>query len=235
MTAHINAKLEDISNIVLMSGDPKRIEYIAKNFLTDYKLVSDVRGILAYTGYYNSKRITVMAHGMGIPSIGIYSYELYNFYNVDTIIRMGTCGGYIEELNLLDTVVVDSSYSESSFGEVFNNTKEHKAYPNMDITKLLSETAKDMNINAVTGCIHTSDVFYKENNEYETLVKNEHVVGVEMESYALFVIAKELNKKSACILTVSDSFVHKNELSSEERATSTNNMIKISLETAAKL
>ena len=125
MTTHNEATENDFAKVVLMSGDPLRAKYIAENFMEDIKLVNSVRGMLAYTGKYKGKEISVMGHGMGIPSMGIYSYELYKFYNVETIIRMGSCGGYIEDLNLKDMVLVDNVYSESTFAASFNGKNEH--------------------------------------------------------------------------------------------------------------
>ena len=117
ITPHIEAKLEEISKTVIMPGDPLRAKYIAENFLTDYIQVNSVRGMFAYTGYYKNKKITVMAHGMGNPSMGIYSYELFKYYNVENIIRIGTVGAYSENLNLTDLVLVDKTYSETSYGK----------------------------------------------------------------------------------------------------------------------
>ena len=122
MTIHNEAKKEDIAKTVIMPGDPNRAEYIAKEFLTDARLVNNVRGMKAYTGYYNSKLVTVMASGMGMSSIGIYAYELYKFYDVDNIIRVGSCGVYKKELNLYDIILTDNSYNEGMFAYTFDNT-----------------------------------------------------------------------------------------------------------------
>ena len=125
MTAHNEAKENDIANVVIMPGDPLRAQYIAENFLEDYKLVNTVRNIFAYTGYFEGKRITVMASGMGMPSMGIYCYELYKFYNVETIIRVGSCGVYVDGIDLLDTILVDGSYTLGNFALNYNDRDEH--------------------------------------------------------------------------------------------------------------
>ena len=128
MTPHINAKEGKIAKTVLMPGDPKRAKYIAENYLENYELVSDVRGILAYTGFYEGKKVTIMASGMGNPSMGIYSYELYKYYDVENIIRIGSCGAYDENINIYDILLVESSYSESTYGQVQNGDNENILY-----------------------------------------------------------------------------------------------------------
>ena len=159
-TPHIESKLEDIAKIVLMPGDPKRAEYIAKNYLTDIKLVNEVRGMTAYTGYYENKRITIFPSGMGIPSMSIYSHELFNFYNVDCIIRIGTMGAYIEELNIGDVVLATKSYTDSSYDKIVDNYRNSYLSSSEEINKNILASAKELNIEVKTGTVYTSDVFY---------------------------------------------------------------------------
>lgn len=230
MTPHIEAKKEDIANIVIMPGDPVRAQYIAETFLEDYKCINTVRNMLGFTGYYKGKRVTVMAHGMGIPSIGIYSYELYNFYDVDTIIRIGTAGSYTDKLDVLDVVLVKSCYSDSNYAYIQSGETSHELYGNEEINKKIGDTAKKNQINITEAKIYSSDVFYTKDSIYEKM-KNEYgCMAVEMETFGLFQNAKFLNKKASAILTISDSFVSDKEISTEKRATGTNIMIKLALE-----
>lgn len=233
-TPHIESKLEDIAKIVLMPGDPKRAEYIAKNYLTDIKLVNEVRGMTAYTGYYENKRITIFPSGMGIPSMSIYSHELFNFYDVDCIIRIGTMGAYIEELNIGDVVLATKSYTDSSYDKIVDNYRNSYLSSSEEINKNILASAKELNIEVKTGTVYTSDVFYTP-VDYKKIQKDHNVIGVEMESFALFQEAKLANKKGAAIFTISDSFVKKEELTSEEREKNLDNMIKIALKTSLKI
>lgn len=159
MTPHISSKKEDIAKIVLMPGDPLRAKYIAENFLEDAKLVNSVRNMFAYTGYYKNKKITVFASGMGMPSIGIYSYELYKFYDVDTIIRIGSCGAYSEDLNIFDTILVDQSYTEGNFAYALNGSTKHTSSSTPSVNKVIEKTAKEINIPYVKGNTLCSECF----------------------------------------------------------------------------
>ena len=233
-TAHIEANKEDIAKIVLMPGDPLRAKMIAETYLENYRLVNKVRNILAYTGYYKGKEVTIFASGMGNPSMGIYSYELYKFYDVEEIIRVGTCGAYQQELNLYDTIIVEGSYSESNYAKELNNYQENIIHSNTELNEKLITAAKELNVNTKIGLIHCSDVFYKEKNNFQELVEKYNLLGVEMETFALFSNAKNLNKKATCILTVSDSLVTHQETTSDERQNSFHSMIKIALESILK-
>ena len=235
MTPHNEANKGEIARTVLMPGDPLRAKYIAEKFLTDVKLVNKVRGMYAYTGNYKDKEITVMASGMGMPSIGIYSYELYKFYDVENIIRIGSAGSYVKELNVYDVVLADSAYSESSYALTQNNTHDNILYPNIDLNNVIKDTASKLGQNLNVARIHSSDVFYRENNNYLDLVNEFDVKVVEMESFALFHNANVLNKKAACLLTISDSFVTKEETTSAEREKTFDNMIILALEAAINL
>lgn len=235
MTPHNEAKKGDIAKVVLMPGDPLRAKYIAENFLEDVKLVNTVRGMFAYTGTYKGKELTVMGHGMGIPSVGIYVHELFAFYDVECIIRIGSCGAYVESLNLKDVIVVNEGYSESTFAKIYNGCEEHSIAAKNSCNEVIEETAKELDLNIVKGNVHSSDVFYSSTTNMDELVNVHKCIAVEMESFALFHIANALNKKASCILSVSDSLVKKAELTPEERQTSFTNMIKLALETAIKL
>lgn len=232
MTPHINAEKGVIAKTVLMPGDPLRAQYIAKTYLTDVKLVSDVRNILMFTGKYNGKEVTVAASGMGCPSMGIYSYELFKFYDVEAIIRIGSAGAYEKDLKLYSTLLATQAYSDStSFAELVTQEKTNIAYPSEILNNKLIEAAKNLNIDIETGRIHSSDVFYA-TRDLTTTIKLTQARAVEMESYALFINAKLLNKKAACLLTISDNLITKEETTALERQNSFNDMMKIALEAA---
>lgn len=233
MTPHLEFSKEDVSNIVLMPGDPLRAKHIAINYLEDYKEINDVRNMLGYTGYYKGKRVSVIGSGMGNPSMGIYSYELFKFYDVDYIIRIGTCGSY-KDLNLMDVILVNNSCSESTFGKVLNNYESDIVESSNYLTNKIEETANENSINIVKGNIHCSDVFYKESINYDFINKH-NLLGVEMETFALFYNAKYLNKNASAIITVSDSINHDLNLTSEEREKSLDNMITLALNSTLKL
>jgi purine nucleoside phosphorylase len=234
MSTHIESKLEDISSVVLMPGDPKRCEYIARKFLANSKIVNNVRGMTAYTGFYKSKKITVFPSGMGCPSMGIYSYELFKEYNVDTIIRIGTMGGYTD-LKLKDIVLVDNSITNSNYGKYLCNYPNININGDMELNNIILNTSKELGLNIYNGNIYSSDVFYEQNNDFKDKVAKYNVLGVEMESFALFINAKLLNKKAATLLMVSDSFIYPDKLSSLEREKGLDNLITLALETSLKL
>lgn len=234
MSTHIESKLEDISSVVLMPGDPKRCEYIARKFLSNSKIVNNVRGMTAYTGYYKSKKITVFPSGMGCPSMGIYSYELFKEYNVDSIIRIGTMGGYTD-LKLKDIVLVDNSITNSNYGKYLCNYPNININGDMELNNIILNTSKELGLNIYNGNIYSSDVFYEQNNDFKEKVAKYNVLGVEMESFALFTNAKLLNKKAATLLMVSDSFIYPDKLSSLEREQGLDNLITLALETSLKL
>ena len=239
MTPHISSKKEDIAKTVLCPGDPLRAKYIAENFLENARLVNSVRNMFAYTGTYKGKEITVFASGMGMPSMGIYCYELYKFYDVDTIIRIGSCGAYDETLNLFDTVLVENSYTEGNFAKALNNTDCHWAEADKSLNDLIKEIALEKNIKCIPANVLCSECFdyYIEdlNVLLNRLPKEPKIIAAEMESFALFYTAKYLNKKAACLLTVVDSHYNKKEVSSEEREKSLNDMITVALESTLKI
>ena len=233
MTPHIEAKKEDIPKTVLMPGDPLRAKYIAENFLENYRLVNQVRGIFAYTGTYKGKEVTVMASGMGMPSIGIYSYELYKFYDVENIIRIGTAGAYSSDINLFDIVISTEAYSESSFAKV-NGYDSNIMPATKTLNDKIVETANRLNSKYILGRIHSTDVFYG-NADINDLYNNKKCVCVEMESFALFCNALKLNKNAACILTISDNLITKAETTPLERQTALNDMITLALESTLNI
>jgi len=229
-TPHINSNMEDIANVVLMPGDPLRAKYIADNFLKDVKLVNSIRNMTAYTGFYKGKKVTVFPSGMGIPSIGIYAYELYKFYNVDTIIRVGSCGTYKKDLNLFDIILVDKSYSESNFAKTYLGIDTSEAKGCDELNNKIKETALTLNKKVEIGNVYCSEAFYSLVENESSLIEDKNCLAVEMESYALFHIAKSLGKKASTVLTVSDSLVTKEETTSLEREQGFSDMILLTLE-----
>ena len=235
MTVHIESKLEDIAKTVLMPGDPKRSEYIAKKFLKDYKLVNTVRGINAYTGYYKNKLVTIFPSGMGCPSMGIYSYELFKEYGVENIIRIGSCGGYKESLKLKDVILVTGSYSDSTYAIYLDDYKEKLVYSDNSLNNVIRSTAKGLDREVVEGNIYCGDVFYEKDYDYKERAKDLDVLGIEMETFALFNNARKFGKKATALLTVSDLFFSSEKLTSEEREAGLNEMITLALESSLKL
>ena len=236
MTPHNNAKLEDISNVVLMPGDPLRAKYIAENFLDDYKLVNSVRGMFAYTGNYKGKRLTIMASGMGMPSMGIYSYELYKYYNVETIIRIGSCGGYSKDLKLFDIILSENCYSEGNYALTMNNETCHIVSSSDEINSIIKQTAIKNNINIFVGntvCTDCFDLYMSDANKFLSRVPDGfNPIGSEMEAFSLFYTAKVLNKKASCIMSVVDSKYVEKVATPEERQNGLDNMIKLALDSA---
>ena len=238
-TPHNEANKGDFAKTVIMPGDPLRAKYIVENFFDDYKLVNQVRGMLAYTGTYKGKEISVMAHGMGMPSVGIYSYELFKFYDVENIIRIGSCGGYKPELKLFDIVLSENVFSESNYALTLNNDDCHIVSSSKELNYIIENTAKETNINIINGNTVTTDCFdlymTDVNKFMERLPENFNPVSVEMEAFALFYNAKLLNKHASCLMSVVDSKFIKNVATAEERQTGLNNMIKLALDSAIKL
>ncbi len=236
-TPHINPMCE-IAKTVLMPGDPKRASYIANKFLDDVKLFNEVRGMLGYTGTYKGKKISVMASGMGIPSMGIYSYELFKIYDVDNIIRIGTSGSNSRDVNILDIVLASSSYSLSTFAKVYDGFLGNELEASKELNEKIKNTAKKLNINLKEGRIITSDVFnpYCDSMEeyYKNYPDNLTSLASEMESFALFYIAKKFKKNATCLLTVVDSPYDDRVISSIDREKSLDDMIILALESAIK-
>jgi len=239
MSIHCNAKKEDIAKTVLMPGDPLRAKYIAENFLENTKLVNTVRNMLAYTGEYKGKKVTIFSSGMGMPSMGIYSYELFKFYDVERIIRIGSCGAYDEDLNLFDTILVNNSYTEGNFAFEWNENECHLTSASESLNNLIEETAKEINIPYIKGntlCNDCFDGYLEDVNAFiSRFPENLKIIASEMEAFALFYMANYFKKQAACLLTVVDSHYKNQASTSEEREKSLNNMITLALESILKI
>ena len=231
-TPHISAKLGDFAKTVLMPGDPLRAEFIAKNYLEDAVLVNNVRGVQGYTGYYKGKRVSVMASGMGQPSIGIYSYELFNFYDVDTIIRVGSCGSFSPELHARDIIIAMGACTNGNYASQYKLPGTFCPIADFDLVRRAAEACQKMGVNYRVGNILSSDMFYDDANSGMEWAKM-GVLGVEMESAALYCNAARAGKKALCICTVSDSFIYPEEnTTAEERQVSFTKMMEIALDLA---
>ena len=232
-TPHINAPKDGFAKTVLMPGDPKRAKYIADTYLKNAVLVNDIRGVQGYTGEYKGKKVSVMASGMGIPSIGIYSYELFHAYKVDNIIRVGTCGSLVKDIHVKDIIVGTGACTDSNFAANFRLDGVISAVASFELLKRTDEIAKKLNFeNKVRfGQLLSTDVFYKDKPDTLEWAKL-GVLGVEMEAYALYLNAARAGKKALSICAVSDNVVSHEELNAEERSKSVNDMIELSLEVA---
>lgn len=229
-TPHIEAKKGDFADTVLMPGDPKRARFIAENFLTDAVLVNDVRGVQGYTGFYNGKRVSVMAHGMGMPSASIYAYELFKFYGVKNIIRIGTCGAMVEDLHVGDVVVSSGSVTNSNIAKNMGLGDITEVESSKKLFQKANKVAKLYGKKVSNGKLFTNDVFYNQKNEL--VYVNHGVVAVEMESFAILLIAKQLKKNAIAIATISDSLVTNETSSALDRQQNFMDMVKIALEVA---
>lgn len=238
-TPHNEANKGDFAKTVIMPGDPLRAKYIVENFFDNYKLVNQVRGMYAYTGTYKGHELSVMAHGMGMPSVGIYSYELYKFYDVENIIRIGSCGAYKPELKLFDIILSENVFSESNYALTLNNENCHITSSSSELNSIIEDTAKDNNINLTKGntvCTDCFDVYMTDVNQFLERVPNGfNPVSAEMEAFALFYNAKLLNKNASCLMSVVDSKFITDVATTEERQTGLNNMIKLALDSAIKI
>ncbi|WP_288229474.1 purine-nucleoside phosphorylase [uncultured Faecalicoccus sp.] len=233
-TAHNNANPGDIAKTVLMPGDPLRAKFIAETYLENIVQFNTVRNMFGYTGDYKGKRISVMGSGMGMPSIGIYSYELFHEYGVENIIRIGSAGAYTSDLHIFDLVLANSCWSESTYCMVQAGVKGDIQYPSPELNETIKEAADKLGIQLRGERIHSSDVFYHEANvpDHNDFYKEHGCVCVEMESFALFHNAKILGKNAACILTISDSLVTNEHASAQQRQTSFAQMMEVALEAA---
>ncbi len=230
-TPHITAKPGDFAPTVLMPGDPLRARFIAQTFLHDAVLVNDVRGVQGYTGLYQGKRVSVMASGMGMPSIGIYAYELFHFYDVQAIIRIGSAGALSPALHLRDIVAGMSAYTNSAFGRQFGF--EGNLAPCCDFSLLCraDAAARALGQPLVVGPIYSSDTFYDESGASLKLQKL-GVLAVEMEAAALYLTAARAGKKALCLCTISDSVVTGEELDALSRQNTFTRMMQIALDIA---
>ena len=235
MSIHIKAAPNEIAKTVLMPGDPLRAKFIAENWLTEPKLVSTTRNVLFYTGTYHGHTLTIGASGMGCPSIGIYSYELYKFYDVETIIRIGTAGGYNTSLNLMDVLLVDQAWSESSYAKVAFDYNDNKMLPSPEVCTTIKSVANEKSIPLISGNIHSSDVFYHKDPGTPIFAQENKCNAVEMEAFALFANANFLQKKAASLVTISDIIPAQTEISPEQREKALIPMIELSLAAAIRL
>lgn len=236
MTPHIEAKKGEIAKTVLMPGDPLRAKLIAEKYLENVKLVSSVRNIYAYTGTYKGKEISVMASGMGIPSMGIYSYELYNFYDVENIIRLGSCGGYTKDLKMFDLVLVDGTYTESNYAFSMNNENCHFISSSNTLNQKIEDASKLSSIPYVKANMLCGEAFDRYmvdmSKMLDRLPEQYHIAGAEMEAFALFYNAHLLKKHASCLLSVVDSYYYNEEATAKQRQESLDKMIKLGLEAA---
>jgi len=231
-TPHIQAQKEEVAKVVIMPGDPLRAKFIAETFLEDAVQFNEVRGMLGYTGTYQGKRVSVMGSGMGIPSMAIYSYELFKFYDVETIIRIGTCGSMDESLRIGDLVFAMGSSTNSSFASQYGISGTISAIADYELLEKAVNRARTAGISFKAGHVLSSDVFYDEsgdNDKWEKL----GILAAEMESYGLYLNAARLQKKALCILTVSDELKTGKKATAEERQTSFTDMMTVALDISA--
>lgn len=228
MTPHNEANINEIAKTVIMPGDPNRAKLIAEKYLKDIKLVNKVRGALAYTGYYRDKKVTIMSSGMGMPSIGIYAYELFKDYKVENIIRIGTCGALKENINLEEIIIPTKAYTLSNFSYQYEGKTKNIINSSRTLCARLEESAKSLDFKFLTGTISTSDIFY---GDYKNPQEQENnCLAVEMETFALLYIANKLNKNASAILTVTDNLITNKRLTPEEREKNLTKAINIVLE-----
>ena len=231
-TPHISAQMGDFADTVLMPGDPLRSKFIAENFLEDAVLVNNVRGVQGYTGTYKGKRVSVMASGMGMPAIGIYAHELFNFYDVKNIIRVGTAGGVTTDVKVRDVVMGQAAVTNSNWAAQYGcGDVTIPAIASFELLKKAEAAAKEIGVEPNIGLIFSSDVFYAENTNYDKL-RDMGVMATEMESAALYMEAMRAGKNALCICTISDHLVTGEVTTPEERQNTFTTMMKIALETA---
>lgn len=230
-TAHNEAEKGEIARIVLMPGDPLRARHIAQTYLDQPVQFNAVRGMLGYTGEYRGRKVSVMGSGMGMPSIGIYSYELFRFYDVDAIIRVGSAGAYVSELNLFDLVLADSAWSESTYALAQSGESQDVQQPDPQLNEIIRSAAHKLQVPLHEGRIHSSDVFYHEQDELARY-RSHGCVCVEMEGFALFHNARVCGKQAACLLTISDSLISGAQTSAAQRERAFGQMMETALESA---
>ncbi len=234
-TAHINANPEDFASTVLMPGDPLRAKLVAEKYLENAVLVNNVRGVQGYTGTYKGKRVSVMASGMGMPSIGIYSYELFNFFGVNNIIRIGSAGAIKEDIHVRDIVIGMGCSTDSNFASNFNLPGIFAPLCSYEVMSKCVESANEMGVTYHVGNLLSSDVFYSDDESVNKRWAKMGVMAVEMEGAALYMNAARLNKNALVICTVSNHIITGEEMTAEERQDTFDEMIMLALETALKL
>ena len=233
-TPHIAAAKEQIAKTVLMPGDPLRAKFIAENFLTDPVLVNNVRGVQGHTGTWKGVPVTVMASGMGIPAIGIYSWELFNFYDVDNIIRIGSAGALRDDLKLMDIVAGQGACTNSNFADQYDLGGTYAPICDFELLMAAVESAKELGVKMPVGNLYSSDTFYDAAQRNMRFGKM-GVMAVEMEAAALYCTAAYTGKRALAICSISDNLVNGTELSADDRQTTFTNMMKIALEVAVKM
>ncbi len=233
-TPHNSANKGEIAKTVLMPGDPLRAKYIAEKYLTDVKQFNSVRNMFGYTGKYNGKEISVMGGGMGMPSIGIYSYELFNFYDVDTIIRIGSAGGISDDVRMRDLVIGMGASTNSNYADQYNLPGTIAPIADFGLLREAVETAEKKGINVKVGNVLSSDVFYNADPTFNDRWKKMGILCVEMEAAALYLNAIAAGKKALCMLTISDHLYTGEALNAEERQTSFHDMMEVALEIGTK-
>ncbi|ADL50678.1 purine-nucleoside phosphorylase [Clostridium cellulovorans] len=231
-TPHIGAKLGEVAKTVLMPGDPLRAKFIAENFLEDVIQFNTTRNMFGYTGTYKGKRVSVMGSGMGIPSIGIYSYELFNFYEVDNIIRIGTAGSMNANVKVRDVVIALGASTNSNYAAQYNLPGTFAPIASYDLVSAAVEVAKEKNIRAVVGNVLSSDTFYSADETAMSKWMSMGILAVEMEAAALYMNAAKAGKNALCLLTISDSIVTGEALSAEDRQSTFTDMMEIALRIA---
>ena len=233
-TPHNNANFGEIAKNVIMPGDPNRAKLIAEKYLENYKLVSSVRGIYAFTGTYNGKDVTIMASGMGMPSMGIYSYELFKFYDVDNIIRIGSCGAMSPELDMFDVILSKNVYTEGNYALTFASENTHIINSSETLNKKIIDTANEKKLNLIVGntvCTEVFDEYIIKLDEYKNRIpKDFNPISAEMEAFALLYNAYKLGKNASCLMTVVDSIYKNTHATSEEREQGLTKMIELALD-----
>ena len=235
-TLHTNASLGDVAKVVLMPGDPVRARRISERYLHDVKMVSDVRGIQIFTGYTsNNKRVSVMASGMGQPTIGIYAHELYSSLGVETIIRVGTAGSFNPHIHVKDVLIASGAHTRSNFAYQLDRQDVFDCEASPDVVDVAREEMNNFDFNFHIGTIYTNDAFYGETERMRHIWAKKGYIGVEMESFALFYTAKKLKKKALTLLTVSNHFINDEpDLTQEEKAASMREMLYLAIKVAER-
>lgn len=230
ISPHIDPNhIDAVADTVIMPGDPLRAKFMAEHFLTEVTCFNSIRNMLGFTGYYQGKKVSVMASGMGCPSIGIYSYELFKLYDVDNIIRIGSAGSYVPECKVYDLLLVNSAYSDSTYAKVANNDERSIIPASIELNDKIKDSAQKLNIEIQEVRAYTTDVFYSNIARYQDMVTKHKCSCVEMEAFALFANADMLGKRASCLLTISDSFVTEESVSPTERQNSFISMMEVAL------
>lgn len=233
MSVHINAKEHEIADTVLLPGDPLRAKYIAETFLEDVQLYNEVRNMFGYTGTYKGKRVSVQGTGMGVPSISIYINELMNSYNVQTLVRVGTCGAIQKDVKVRDVILAMSASTDSQMNRLTFGGVDYAPTADFDLLLKAYNAGQEKGLNLKAGNVFTADQFYNDNAELEKWAKY-NILAIEMETAALYTLAAKLDRRALSVLTVSDHILTGEETTAEERQTTFNEMIEVALEAVIK-